>query len=122
MIKISSSPNCNLCNLNQVGTFLHVMWECPLVQSFWQQIVKHLSNTFGLEIDLTPRSMLLNDDSGKNFNHMQRMLWLSACTVAKKMLAVRWQPPHSLSIQQWTCSLVEMLSIELSVARMNGAG
>lgn len=82
MIKISSSPNCNLCSLNQLGTFLHVMWECPLVQSVCQQIVKHLANAFGLEIDLTPRSMLLNDDSGQDFNHMQRMSWLSACIVA----------------------------------------
>ncbi|WP_242641729.1 hypothetical protein, partial [Candidatus Ichthyocystis sparus] len=89
MIKLSPSPHCKLCDLNQIGTFLHIMWECPSVQNFWQQIVKHLHNALGLEIDLSPKCMLLNDDSGQNLNHMQRLLWLSACIVAKKMLAVR---------------------------------
>ena len=50
---------------------------------------------------------------------MQRFLWLCSCTVAKKMLAVRWRP---LSMHQWMYSLIEMLSLELSVAKMNEAG
>lgn len=66
--------------------------------------------------------MLLNDDSGQNLNHMQRLLWLPAWTVAKKMLAVRWQPLHSLSMLKRTFSLKELLCLELSVAKMNGAG
>jgi len=35
------------------------------------------------------------------------------------MLAVRWRP---LSMHQWMYSLIEMLSLELSVAKMNEAG
>ena len=122
MMKLTTSPNCNLCDLNQMVTFLHIMLECPSVQIFWQQITKCLSETLGVEIECSPKCMLLNDDSQQNFSHMQRMLWLSSCIVAKKMLAVRWQPPNTLSVNQWTCSLIEVLSMELSVAKMNGAG
>ena len=60
--EISSSPNCNLCDFIQIGTFLHIMWACPAVQIFWQQIVKNLSDALGLEIDFSPKCMLLNDD------------------------------------------------------------
>lgn len=45
-------------------------------------------------------------------------LWLSACTVAKKMLLVKCQPLHILSMKQWNYSLIEILSVAL----MNGAG
>ena len=42
--------NCNLCDLNQIGTSLHIMWECPSAQNVWQQTVKPLSDALGLEI------------------------------------------------------------------------
>ena len=38
------------------------------------------------------------------------------------MIAVRWKPPHSLSIPQWIKSLVDTLAIELSAARVGRAG
>ena len=79
MIKLSPSPNYNLCDLNQIGTFLHITWECPTVQNFWQQIVKHLYNALGLEIDLSPKCVLLNDDSGQNLNHFLHVQWLKRC-------------------------------------------
>ncbi len=45
----------------------------------------------GVNVDCSPACMLLNDDSEQNFNHTPGQLWLSACTVTKKMVAVGWQ-------------------------------
>lgn len=65
----------------------------------------------GLKINCSPACLLLSYDSGQNFNYPP--LWLSACTVAKKMLAVRRQSLHTLPIQQWNYLLIEILSVEL---------
>ena len=40
--------------------------------------------------------MPLDDDSGQSFNYSQRQLQLSAWTVAKNMLGVRWN--HALFV------------------------
>ncbi|KAE8277582.1 hypothetical protein D5F01_LYC24437 [Larimichthys crocea] len=50
----------------------------------------------------------------------RRILW-AGLTAAKKMLALRWQPPHSLAWQQWANSFLEIVLMEWSVARMHGA-
>ncbi|TKS64932.1 LINE-1 retrotransposable element ORF1 protein [Collichthys lucidus] len=50
----------------------------------------------------------------------RRVLW-AGLTAAKKMLALRWQPPHSLAWQQWANSFLEIVLMEWSVARMHGA-
>ncbi len=60
-MKIATSPNCTLCSLNQTGTFLHVMWECPTVHAFWREVAGSLSELFQLEINSTPQSMLLGE-------------------------------------------------------------
>ena len=91
---------------------------------FWEQTTTTtcLSETCGLDINSSPELRVLIVNTGQIFNCTQKQLWLSACTVAAKMLAVRWQPPHSLSIHQWNHSVIEILTVRRLVARMNGAG
>lgn len=44
--------------------------------------------------------------------------WPNAC---KKIIAVRWKPPHSLSIRQWILNFWDVIYTELSTARIHGA-
>lgn len=37
------------------------------------------------------------------------------------MIATRWKPPHSLTIKSWTLSFLDVVDMELSTARINGA-
>ena len=37
------------------------------------------------------------------------------------MLVVRWKPPHALSLDHWWNLLIDILQLELSVARSHGA-
>lgn len=46
----------------------------------------------------------------------------SSCwSAAKKMLALRWQPPHSLSQNQWLQTLLDIAYMEIPVAKMHNA-
>lgn len=37
-MKIINDPCCNLCLLKAQGTYIHMFWDCPPVQSFWSNI------------------------------------------------------------------------------------
>ena len=73
-------------------------------------------------LEKSGRPLISGDDSEQPLTPAQRQVWLSAAKVAKKLIAVRWKPPHSLSIPQWIQSLVDWLAMELSVARVGRAG
>ena len=46
---------------------------------------------------------------------------LAGLTAAKKMLAIRWKPPNDLSKRRWLLTFLEVVYMELSTARINGA-
>ena len=37
--KIKNSPNCKFCN-DSVETLQHLLWECPIVNQFWQNLLQ----------------------------------------------------------------------------------
>ena len=72
-------------------------------------------------IPLSPTLLLLNNDSSLELSLQQmRILW-AGLNAAKKMLALRWQPPLTLSWQRWANSFLDIVMMERSVARMHGA-
>ena len=88
---------------------------------FWKEISLTLSDILKIRIPVSPALLLLNDDSSLNLSlQHKRILW-AGLTAAKRMLALRWQPPHSLAWQHWANSFLEIVLMEWSVARMHGA-
>lgn len=51
---------------------------------------------------------------------MKRVL-PAGLTATKKMLVMRWKPPHELSIYQWKLSFYEVLILEASSAHAQRA-
>uniref|UniRef100_A0A9J8C2G9 Reverse transcriptase zinc-binding domain-containing protein n=1 Tax=Cyprinus carpio carpio TaxID=630221 RepID=A0A9J8C2G9_CYPCA len=68
------------------GTFIHCIWECPLIQPLWLQTLNILSKWLGITIPLSPRLCLLGDREqlpnitnvpgmhGKKHSHERRLL------------------------------------------------
>lgn len=113
-MKIITPPNCDLCPSGALGSFLHMYWRCHAVSQFWKQISLTLSDILEVRIPLSPILFLLIDDSSLNLSLQQKHILWAGLTAAKKMLALRWQPPHSLTRQQWTNSLLEMILMTLN--------
>lgn len=63
---------------------------------FWSRVAHVLSDV--TSIPSRPNVSLLNDDSVINVTKSQRRLLLLGLTAAKKLLALRWKPPHKLQI------------------------
>ena len=120
-MKLIHSPVCDLCSLGQVGSFLHMFWECPAVSSFWKLVSSTLSELLEVDIPCSPEILLLNDTSLLNLSSTRTHTLLAGLTAAKKMLALRWKPPHTLTRAQWLQTFLSILYMEMSVARMHGA-
>ena len=50
----------------------------------------------------------------------QRRLWLAGCTAEEKLVALRWQHPRALPLNQWIATVLDILAMELSSAKVNG--
>lgn len=116
-LRIITTPICALCTVHAVGTYFHMVWECPAVENFWREVIAIISNILKVHIPFLPHIVLLNDDTTLKLTRYQKILLFNGLTVAKKILAIRWKPPHSLNIQQWYCSFLDALSLEVSIAR-----
>lgn len=121
IIGLSPDPYCKFCEPQRPDTFLHMMWECPEVQKLWDSVLDILFKVTKICFPKDPILLLLNDNSQFPLNAKVRKFWLAASTATKKMLVQRWKPPHDLSVKHWLHSLLEILYLELSSARINHA-
>ena len=100
---------------------MHVMWDCPKIYDFWNRVVQSLSDLIDVQLPMDPALHLLNDDSQICMNERSRKIWLAGLTAAKKIIVQVWVPPHNLSYEHWLNTLLDILFLELSSAKVNGA-
>ena len=62
-MKLIQSPICDKCQHNELGTYKHMIWECPPVQDFWNRVTRTLSEMLATPIPVDPVLLLLGDDS-----------------------------------------------------------
>ena len=120
-MKLINSPLCTLCATNSIGSFYHMVWECPNVFSFWKMVATKLSELLDVEIPPSPAVLLLNDDSKLQLNKTRTRVFFAGLTAAKKMVATRWKPPHVLTFRQWALTFLDIIYLEWSTARLHGA-
>jgi len=95
LLGLAPNPYCTFCSQGIMGTLIHVLWECPDIQRFCVKVVDKMSVLVGRMLPLEP-ALLLNDDSGFKITEIERKLWLAGMTAAKKIVVLRWLPPHQL--------------------------
>ena len=120
-MKLITDPLCSLCSMKASGTFLHMMWNCPPVSQFWSKVAAKLSELVSVTIPVTIPVLLLIDLSQVNITKLKKRTVLAGLTAAKKLIALRWKPPHSLTIRHWALTFLDVVFLELSTARINGA-
>ena len=121
-MKRLSSPNCTLCSDGLAGSYLHMYWECKDVKLFWGEVCSTLSNVLEVTVPCSPIVLLLNDTTSLKLACWKRRILLTGITAAKKMLALRWKPPHTVTKPHWINTYIDIINMELSVARIHSDG
>ncbi len=120
-MKLQSNLNCHICNTTSSGTFLHMLWECPVVISLWTHVNLVLSSLLRIDWSVNPSLCLLNDDSGLCISSMQKRMLFAGFTAAKKTKIQNWFTPHMCRKTYWIRSLLQIVSCECTTARVGGA-
>ena len=88
---------------------------------FWRTVTEVLSSIVSVRVPVSMPVLLLNDFTCLPMSKHLKCMVLAGLTAAKKMLAIRWKPPHDLSKRQWLLSFLDVIYMELSTSRINGA-
>lgn len=90
-------PNCN----TDAGTFLHVVWSCPLLQQFWREVVQYISLIGNLTVALDPRVLLLGICDTLTTNTHKRLFIFYALFYARKAILISWKQADPPTVGQW---------------------
>lgn len=120
-MKLKDNQYCDFCPDNTIGTFFHMVWQCPEVFQFWENVAKILPNITGRAIPCTPRLLLLDDTSKLNMTINNRRIFFAGFTAAKKMIVCRWKSVQPLTVREWLLSYRDIIQLELSAAWIHGA-
>ena len=121
LMGFAPDPYCSFCPHGTLGSFLHVMWECPEVSRLWRKVIEIVTDVTGVQFPMDPAVHLLNDDSHLSLAEKNRKVWLAGLTAAKKIVVQRWKSPHDISTVHWLRSFLDISYMELSSARVNNA-
>lgn len=114
MISISS-PNCTLCPDGIKGTYMHMYGECKDVRLFWGEVCATLTTVLDLPAPCSPAVLLLNDTSSLKLPCWIRPILLTGITAAKKMLALSWKPPNTVTKCHWINTFLDVCWVCLFV-------
>lgn len=78
----------------------HMFSDCP--ERFWSQVANIVTDLLEVFIPCLPHTLLLNDDSTITLPFYQKEALLPSLELLlqKKMLVLRWKPPHRLCINK----------------------
>lgn len=86
-----SSPQC-FRGCTQLGTYLHIFWECEKLQPTWTEVLKLIDRLVGNPINLTFQHCILFQDVPKITKPQLRLVH-SICIATLWCIALHWKSP-----------------------------
>ena len=84
---LAADPYCNFCAPGTLGSFVHMVWECPGISELWGRVIRTLSDLMEVQLPIDHFVHLLNDDSKWSLTEKSREIWLAGVTAAKKIIS-----------------------------------
>ena len=99
--------------LNEKGTQIHCLWECPKIQMFWGKVVKCLSLLGKSNIPLRAKICILGIHPG-DFNRTRMPMEMIdvGLLLARRMIASCWKNVEPPSLEMWKRELRTGLGLE----------
>lgn len=124
LFKIGLTNN-NLCwkCAKEMGTFLHLLWECPMVEPFWRSVLKYLEVWAGVVLPLSPRLCLLGDKTETPpLTNSAYSVLMVGITSAARIILRHWKSSTCPTLQEWKILMTETTSYEVMLARVRNKG
>lgn len=110
------SAVCSRCGQGQ-GTLMHMVWECPVISSFWTAVHCFLNMKLGLPNVCSPTNSLLGLVDDIVPSKFGRMLYRVLLFYARKSILLNWKPPKQPSVAHW----ISLVNADLSMYKLTYA-
>lgn len=99
---------CPKCR-QSVGTFFHVVWSCPILQTYWREVVSDINGVAGLHLDVDPLVFLLGITDNLATTKHTKLFVFYAAYYARKEILLRWKLPDPPTTKAWRAQVNAIL-------------
>lgn len=110
---------CTRCS-HQRADFAHVLWLCPVIDGYWQQVVVTLSLPSSIPVPCHPRICQLGILNEEQWPKYTRILLWEMLFIARKAIALEWNWSAPRSIRQWIRMVNHLLPYEKLIFEHRG--
>lgn len=121
-VGLTNNDLCWKCT-KEMGTYLHVIWECPMVKPLWHSVLKYLEAWAGVTLPVSPRLCLLGDKTETpTLNRKAYSILMVGITTCLRIILRYWKSTTCPSLQEWKILMTEATSYEVMLARIRSKG
>ncbi len=101
--KFDSSSQLAQCwrGCGEVGDYVHIFWECPKIQVYWQGVKREISKVLGYDIPMHPVFFLLDGFPPDQFSKSHLFALHILLMAARKIITVNWMKVHQPTLTEW---------------------
>lgn len=93
------------------GTFFHVVWECPLIRPFWEQVIGALNEFGDWSLGQDPILALLGSMEDVVASRHVKLFLFYALYYARREILLRWKQAAPLTLRSWVATINSVLSL-----------
>lgn len=115
----NNSDTCYKCG--RVGTLYHCLWDCPLIQAFWSEVMDMILQVTGIKLILDPKLCILGIfPINLNLNKANKSMIIFCMLQAKYTIAKSWKSTTKPSTSVWLAGLSDSLALEKLTFTLKG--
>ena len=104
--------NCAKC-IDDVGTLLHCMWNCPKIQLFWKVVADMISHIAVIDIPLDAKFCILGIYPVHFVPGRKSVPLINLCLLqARRVIALRWKSMDGPTSAMWLHEMTSCLAME----------
>ena len=105
---------CWRCGSSQ-GTFLHIWWDCPVIESFWKEISKWTRHITETTLNLDAACCLLHINHFP-YRKYKKSLTRHMLNAAKSLIPIHWNTKVAPTTKDWLDRIGYIYEMEETVA------
>jgi len=116
--KFDSTSPLSQCwrDCGMVGDYVHIFWECPKIQVYWQGVKREIDKVLEGDIPMRPDFFLLDSFPPDLFSKSHLFVLHILLMAARKIITVNWMKVHVPTVTEWTYKLKQIYIFEKMTA------
>lgn len=115
LFKFGRRPNDNCPRCRRTGDLIHMVWRCPKLFRYWEEVTGNLGNIFGTTVANEPLACILGHRRVMGERLSTTLAVTRALFQARKLIALRWQVKEPPTVKDWISTMNETLGRERMV-------